>query len=102
MTTTNELTGRVPGDTLTEQAVFLAGLLAEQSVLSVSLVDDDASRPLAARRDDLPGLIEAAINGARNLRLICESLDLTVDLHAASLRWRTRRASTAALFQSQK
>lgn len=100
MTKTNELTGRVPGHTLAEQAVFLAGFLAEQSVVSVMLIDENGPRTLNARRDDLPSLIEAAAADSRDARLQCEALDLAVHLHAAGLRWQTSRPATAALFES--
>ena len=59
----SELAGLIPGATLRAQASFLAGLMAEHSVTSAQLVDETGARTLAARRDDLPGLIEGAHTG---------------------------------------
>ncbi|MCC6678285.1 MAG: hypothetical protein IT436_14195 [Phycisphaerales bacterium] len=93
-----ELTGPVPGLTSAAQAIALAGVLAEQGITTLNLLDRAGPRTLAARATDLPGVVAAVLAGGEEAVLSCDRLDLRVEVGPAGLRWRTTRPETARLF----
>lgn len=97
MTMKNDLRGPVPGAALPDQAVRLAGALAERGIPSLRLVSPGEDRDLPARRTDLPGLIAAEVARHGQVRLECAELDLVIEATAHGLQWSTTQASTADL-----
>lgn len=95
-----EFAGRVAGATAADQAIALAGILAENSITGLKLVEDGAARELAARQVDLPGVIARITRSGTIATLRCDTMSLEVEIAADALRWRTTDAATAQLFES--
>jgi hypothetical protein len=91
------LDGRVPGADAAERARRLAGALAELGAARLILeAPDGASRELAARTTDLPGIILASSGSA----LASVALGLTIQIRPDALLWRARDQPAAELFRA--
>ena len=74
----------VPGGTVFEQAVRIAGALAELGVTDLVFKRAGACTGLLARQTDLPGMLAAMPAGSR---LECASLGIVVEVGAGGLVW---------------
>lgn len=100
MTLSDPHSGLIPGATLRDQAIALAGLLAEHGVTSLTWTDHAGSRDLATRQTDLPGLILHAVHRGEIVSLRAQSLDLTVQVAPDALAWMTMSDHTAHLLRA--
>jgi hypothetical protein len=91
------LDGRVPGADAADRARRLAGALAELGATRLILESaDGASRELAARTTDLPGIILASPGSV----LASVALGLEIRIRPDALVWRARDQPAAELFRT--
>ncbi len=88
------LSGVVPGATVEEAAVRLAGALAELSEVKIEVRSGGSSRVVDARKTDLPGVVRACA-AAGGGTLVCLGLAVTVVIRRERLEWRAEDGETA-------
>jgi hypothetical protein len=92
------LSGSVPGDGRMDQAIRLAGALAELGEHRIVLHHPDGRQePLAPRSTDLPGLFLAASSG---VRIVCGDLGLTISIQDMAVRWEAQSPAAAATIRT--
>jgi hypothetical protein len=87
---------RVRGENVHEQAVAVAGALAELGVREVVIVSGGECRVATARETDLPGFLEGAAAGSS---VECAELGVVIHVTAAGLSWDEVDSSRAAAFR---
>ncbi|MBX3376938.1 MAG: hypothetical protein KF678_08045 [Phycisphaeraceae bacterium] len=75
---------RVPGGTVFEQAIRVAGAMAELGVSDLVFKRAGTCTGLTARQTDLPGMLATMPPGSR---LECASLGVVVEMRSSSLVW---------------
>ena len=86
----------MPGATLQEQAVRIAGAMAELGVQDLVLKRVGACTGLLTRQADLPGVLVAMPAAAR---LECASLGVVVEMTGGEIVWRGLDGGRAAEFE---
>jgi len=90
--------GHVAGATLSEQAVVVAGVLAESGATRIDAAGvDGRETEFLARATDLPGLIASG----RVTRLRCVELGLVVEI-GESLAWECSRPEVGATLSGSR
>ncbi len=89
--------GVVPGATIDEAAVRLAGALAELSEVKIEVRSGGGLRVVDARKTDLPGVVRACA-AAGGGTLACLGLGVRITVSREGLEWRADDAETARRF----
>jgi hypothetical protein len=89
------VTRAVPGATKFEQAVRVAGALAECGAREVVLTEHGRDRRLATRETDLPGVLMGAEAGSV---LEAPTCGIHIEIQEAGLRWSVADAQLARTF----
>lgn len=82
---------RVPGATLRDQAIRVAGALAELGAVAVVVERAGIRAELAARSTDLPGVLVAGVGGV----LRCDPLGIEIYITADGLEWSAQDQAAA-------
>lgn len=91
------IVGPVPGADVREQAVRVAGALAELGVIRLILESEDGSpRELKARETDLPGVIAASPGCV----LAAPEWGITVRIRTDDLEWEALDVRSAAVWEA--
>jgi hypothetical protein len=85
----------IPGATVREQAVLVAGILAELSVQELEVVEGGQLRRVRARETDLPGVLESS--GLE--RVECTVIGVVLHRTGTGLVWSESDAARAREFR---